>query len=252
MSRSRDPGFRDHFSSASPAYARFRPGYPDELFAWIAAESPSHVLAWDAATGTGQAALGLAGHFDRVVATDASDAQLASAPANPRVHYVRAKSEASGLAASIAGAVTVAQAVHWFDMPAFFAEAGRVGMSRALVAVWTYGTLEVDARVDDALGRFYHDVVGPYWPPERRLVERLYADVDLPFAPVPAPALAMRRPMTLDDLAGYLGTWSATLRYRAAAGVDPVPAFIASIAGVWGRDARETVWPIAVRAGRVP
>lgn len=251
MPRPRDPGFRDHFSSASSAYARFRPGYPDALFAWIAAGAPSHALAWDAATGTGQAARGLTAHFRTVVATDASAAQLASAPAHPHVRYVRARSEASGLAASIAGAITVAQAVHWFDMPAFFAEATRVGVPGALVAVWTYGTLEIDARVDDALGRFYRDVVGPYWPPERRLVERLYADIDLPLAPVPVPEFAMRRMMTLEDLSGYLGTWSATLRYRTATGVDPVPAFISSIAGAWGRDARETVWPIAVRAGRV-
>ena len=243
--------FRDHFSSAAPDYARFRPGYPPELFAWIAAESPSREWAWDAATGSGQAARGLADRFARVVATDASRAQLASAVSHRRVHYVRSQAEASGLASSVAGAVVAAQAVHWFDMPAFFAEAARVGQPGALIAVWTYWTLRIDGRIDRALERFYADVVGPYWPAERRLVERQYADIEMPFAGVDAPPLSMTLPMTLETLAGYIGTWSATQRYREATGMDPVPAFIASIAPLWGGEAeRPTVWPIAIRAGR--
>lgn len=245
------PTFRDHFSSAAPDYARFRPGYPPELFAWIASESPSLEWAWDAATGSGQAARGLADHFARVVATDASRAQLASAAAHPRVHYVRSQAEASGLASSIAGAVVAAQAVHWFDRPAFFGEAARVGRPGALVAVWTYWTLRIDEGIDRALDRFYADVVGPYWPPERRLVERQYVDIEMPFEPVTAPPLSMALPMTVESLAGFIGTWSATQRYREATGTDPVPDFIASIARLWG-DARERLaeWPIAIRAGR--
>lgn len=246
------PTFRDHFSSAAPDYARFRPGYPPELFAWIASESSSLEWAWDAATGSGQAARGLAGHFARVVATDASRAQLASAAAHPNVHYVRSQAEASGLAASLAGAVVAAQAVHWFDRPAFFTEAARVGRPGALVAVWTYWTLRIDDEIDAALARFYDEVVGPYWPPERRLVERQYADIEMPFAPVAAPPLSMALPMTMESLEGYIGTWSATQRYREATGTDPVPAFIASIAPLWGgADERLTAWPIAIRAGRV-
>lgn len=244
--------FRDHFSSAAPEYARFRPGYPLELFSWIAEESPSLDYAWDAATGSGQAAIGLAAHFDHVVATDASWAQLGAAGAHPRVRYVRSRAEMSGLRSSCAAAVVSAQAVHWFDMPAFFAEAARVGRPGALVAVWTYWTLGIGEAIDRALERFYAGVVGPYWPPERRLVERRYVDIEMPFAPVAAPALSMALPMTLASLAGYIGTWSATQRYRAATRTDPVPAFIGSIAPLWGGDAeRVTDWPIAIRAGRV-
>lgn len=244
--------FRDHFSSSSPAYARYRPGYPRELFEWIAAESPARDRAWDAATGSGQAAVGLAGLFAHVVATDASRAQLSAAAAHPRVSYVRSTSEAPGLAASSVDAIVSAQAVHWFDMPAFFAEAARVGRPGALVAVWTYATLRISPDIDRALGRFYSDVVGPYWPPERRLVEREYRDVALPFAPVPAPSLTLRLEMTLASLEGYLGTWSATARYRDAVGADPVAPFIATLAPLWGRGAtRVTEWPIAIRAGRV-
>src|SRR5688572_30336923 len=112
--------FRDHFSASSRRYAKFRPGYPQALFDWVSAESPGRRRAWDCATGTGQAANGLARQFELVVATDASSAQLTQAGRHPRVRYVRCLAEASGLASRSMDVVTAAQAVHWFDMPAFF------------------------------------------------------------------------------------------------------------------------------------
>ena len=245
--------FRDHFSGASHGYAQFRPGYPRELFEWIARQSPARRRVWDCGTGTGQAARGLAQFFDVVIATDASEAQLAEASPHPRVRYARTAAEAAGLATDSVDAVTVAQAVHWFDMPAFFREAGRVARPGGLVAVWTYGNPTIDPEIDAVVGPFYRDVVGPYWPPERRLIERLYADVHLPFEPVAAPDIPLRVPMTLESLSGYVDTWSAVQRYRAATGRDPMPGFIASLEKVWGDPAaaRTTHWPTAVLAGRV-
>jgi len=79
------PTFRDRFAAAAPAYAAFRPRYPAALFAALADQAPGHHVAWDCATGSGQAAIGLAEHFAQVVATDASAAQLAAALAHPRV-----------------------------------------------------------------------------------------------------------------------------------------------------------------------
>lgn len=245
--------FRDHFSASSPDYARFRPGYPPALFDWIAGESPGRDRAWDCATGSGQAALGLAGHFGLVVGSDASDAQLAAAARHPRVRYVRSSAEASGLASGSIDAVAAAQAVHWFDRPAFFGEVARVARPGALLAVWTYWTLIISPEIDARIAAFYTGVVGPYWPPERRLIEGQYADVVLPFEPVAAPELSIDLPMTLNDVAGYIGTWSSTQRYREARGEDPVPALIESIAPLWvdGDAPRPTRWPLAIRAGRV-
>jgi hypothetical protein len=245
--------FRDHFSNSSAGYAAYRPGYPAELFDWVASESPGRALAWDCATGTGQAARGLAAHFDRVVATDASRAQLAAASPHPRVRYVRSTAEASGLATRSMDAIVAAQAAHWFDLPAFAAEAGRVGRPGALVALWTYWALAISPAIDAEVGRFYRDVVGPYWPAERRLIERRYRDLELPFAPVAAPTLAFDVEMDLGALEGYVGTWSATARYRAARGKDPVPALIAAVAPSWGAPSlrRATRWPLAIRAWRI-
>lgn len=246
--------FRDYFSASSPGYARFRPGYPDALFDWIAAESAATARVWDCATGTGQAAVGLARRFDRVIATDASAAQLAEAARHPRIGYVRSLAESSGLASSSMDAIVVAQAVHWFDRPAFFAETARVARPGALIAAWTYWALVIAPDIDARIAAFYADVVGPFWPPERRLIERQYRDIDLPFARIAAPDLSMQVPMTLNDVAGYVGTWSSTLRYLAAKQADPVPLLIDAIAPLWGEpdDVRMTTWPLAIRAARVP
>jgi len=245
--------FRDHFSSSSPGYARFRPGYPPALFEWVARESPGRERAWDCGTGTGQAAAGLARYFNLVVATDASHAQLAQAAHDPAVRYVRSTAEASGLARGSIDAIVAAQAVHWFDRPAFFREAARVGRGGALIAVWTYWRLLVTPEIDAIVDRFYSGVVGPFWPPERRLIERRYRDIELPFAPVEAPGLSIDVDMNLDAIAGYVGTWSSVQRYREARGEDPVPLLIAEIAPLWGEPerARPTRWPLAIRAGRV-
>jgi len=243
--------FRDHFSGAAREYAAFRPRYPDALFAALAGRVPAARRAWDCATGNGQAALGLARHVSAVVATDASAEQLAQASVHPRVLYVRAKAERSPLLPGSVDLVTVAQALHWFDRPAFFEEARRVLVPGGLVAVWSYGVAEVDPRIDRVLQFFYHDVVGAYWPVERALVELRYGTIEFPFDEVSVPSPPMQAHWGLDDLGGYLRTWSATLRYREALGRDPVDALLRDIAPLWGpAGARRPVrWPLVIRAG---
>lgn len=244
--------FRDHFGAVSDAYARHRPRYPEALFAFLASVAPARDLAWDCGTGNGQAALGLAEHFRRVVATDASAGQLARARPHPRVEYRRAPADASGLPDRSTDLVTAAQALHWFDLPRFYAEARRVLVAGGVLAVWCYGLLAAGPELDPALRRFYEDTVGPYWPPERRLVDAGYRSLDFPFEEIPAPALAMETAMTLDDLGGFLSSWSATRYYRERRGHDPVPPLLAELAPAWGPGARRIRWPLAVRAGRVP
>ena len=89
--------FKDHFSGHAVEYAKFRPHYPDELFEHLASISPRHEVAWDCATGNGQAAVGLARHFDGVTATDASAQQIESAEPNDLISYRVAPAEASGI-----------------------------------------------------------------------------------------------------------------------------------------------------------
>ena len=251
MSDSRQAAFADHFSSASCDYARYRPGYPDALFDWLVERAPARRRAWDCATGSGQAALPLAARFAHVVASDASREQVAAAAPHAGVSYLCARAESSALADGSVDVVTVAQALHWFATDAFFDEARRVLVPGGLLAAWSYGLLRVDAEVDAVVDTLYRDVLGAYWPPERAHVDRGYRDLPFPLDEVAAPALHLEVTWTLADLAGYLGTWSATQRYRRATGADPVDTVRAELTSRWGDPSRARVvrWPLVVRAG---
>lgn len=249
-------GFADHFSGHAADYARFRPDYPAALLDWIAARAPGRGRAWDCATGSGQAAAALAERFAEVVATDASVEQVARARPHPRVRYAVAPAEASGLPASSVDAVTVAQALHWFRIPDFLAEAWRVLRPGGLLAAWSYDLMEVSEEVDRVVLHLYRDVVGAYWPPERAMVEdggAGYRALDLAlFEDVEAPEFAMEGDWTLGELAGYLRTWSSVRRFAEAEGRDPVEALLPALREAWGEPegTRRVRWPLTVRAGR--
>lgn len=246
--------FADHFSGVAAGYASHRPHYPPELFDWLATIAPARDVAWDCAAGSGQATLALTAHFGRVIATDASDAQLRSAPSHPRVEYRVAPAEASGLPDAVADLITVAQAVHWFDFERFYAEARRVARAGAIIAVWSYGMTRVDGgAIDDAVARFYGDVIGEYWPPERRYIEEGYRTIPFPFAELEPPAFDMVSGWTLAQFLGYLRTWSSVTRYREAKRDDPVASFAVELEALWGPShaQRSILWPLAMRVGRV-
>jgi ubiquinone/menaquinone biosynthesis C-methylase UbiE len=245
--------FQDHFSAVAAGYSRFRPRYPAALFDYLVSLIPRPELAWDCATGSGQAAIALAEHFRRVIATDASARQLEFAQAHPRVEYRIAPAEASGLKGASVNLITVAQAVHWFDRPAFYDEARRVLRPNALIALWAYGHVELahtDAqRVFDV---FYHETLGPYWPSERELIEAAYHTLDFPFAELVPPPFVMEAAFTLQDLLGYVHTWSATRRFTEAQGYNPLPELERNMNPVWGplRKPQTVRWPLALRIGR--
>ena len=244
------PGFRDHFSGHAAAYARARPTYPRALFAQLAALAPARERAWDAGTGSGQAAVGLAAHFDAVVATDPSAQQVARARRHRRVAYAVALAESSGLAGASCDLVTAAQALHWFDVPRFWAEARRVLRPRGVVAVWCYERLRTAPAAQAVVDALYEDVAA-YWPPERALVERGYAGLSFPFTALPFAPPPMTARWTAAALLDYVRTWSAVRRAAAARGTDPVDAIADRLHAAWGRVERRTVtWPLAVRVGR--
>lgn len=246
--------FNDHFSSVASHYADCRPTYPAALFEWLASQCAAHDLAWDCGAGSGQASLELARYFDRVVATDASAAQIAQAMPHARVEYRVAPAEASGVADHCADLVVVAQALHWFDLDRFYAEARRVLKPGGVIAAWTYGVQQAEGEDVDALVQhFYAEEVGPYWPPERHLVETVYRTLAFPFHALVPPPFAMTMRWNLQQLLGYFRSWSATARYIEAQGVDPVSVLEPRLRGCWGEpdQLREVTWPLAVRAGRV-
>jgi SAM-dependent methyltransferase len=246
--------FRDHFSEVAPDYATFRPRYPAALFDFLAELAPARALAWDAACGNGQATVDLAERFEKVIGTDASAPQIEQAPPHARIEWRVARAERSGIASGTIDLVTMAQALHWVDIPAFFREARRVTKEQGVVAVWSYGSIRSsDERVDALVKQYSQETVGPCWPPQRRLVEEGYRSLEFPFEEIDTPAFVMRERWTLDQLVGYIRTWSATIRYIERHQTDPAVELAAQLAKVWGNGEHvmDVEWPLAVRVGRV-
>ena len=244
--------FKDHFSSIAAQYAQFRPRYPRELFEYLASLVPVRDLAWDCACGNGQATLPLAAAFERVLGTDASAAQINAAAPHPRVQYRVAPAEQCGLADGGVDLITVAQALHWFDVDRFYAEADRVLKPGGALAVWTYGGLRMpDAVLDELLLQFNRDVVGPYWPPERRLVDEGYRSLPFPYVELEPPSFHMQQEWALPRLLGYVRSWSATRGFAAHHGTDPVLELARKLQAPWGNPAEERriIWPLSLRVG---
>jgi len=245
--------FKDHFSSQSDNYQRYRPPYPQTLFQWLVSVAPNHKLAWDCATGNGQAAQSLAQHFDQVIATDGSEQQIQHARPAANIQYEVDRETCNDLATASVDLITVAQALHWFDTTQFFDEAARVLKPGGVLAVWCYNLLSVNPEVDTLLNDFYRNTVGEYWPPERRLLEEAYDSIPFPFAALPTPDFEMSRAWQREDLIGYLGTWSAVKRYRQERQIDPLVALSDKLAETWPDDLSIDVrWPLAVTATRKP
>jgi SAM-dependent methyltransferase len=239
--------FKDHFSGHAALYRDARPLPPADWFDWLAQQAPDRALAWDAGCGSGQASLGLAAHFGRVVATDPSATQIAQAAPHPRIDY---RVEPAAGSASLIG---VSQALHWFDLAAFHAEVRRVAKPGALVAISAYGNCSVSRAVDAVERRLYAGTLGPDWPSERALVDAGYRSLPFPFTPVEAPSFMMRADWNLAQFLAYLRSWSATQRHAQRTGNDAVAAAAPELAEAWGdpAQARAVRWPFFTRVGRV-
>lgn len=160
-----------------------------------------------------------------------------------------APAEASGIESGTVDLITVAQALHWFDIDAFFAEAGRVLKPAGILAVWSYHHCQVNARINNIIERIFHKV-DEYWPPERDLVENRYESVTLPFRELPVEDFAMTARWTADDMLAYMRTWSASRRYLENTGKDPVALYDNELKSAWGVNARTVRWPLVLRVGQ--
>jgi hypothetical protein len=252
-SENTDMKFKDHFSEHASVYAKYRPSYPAAMFRWLAEKSPDRHCAWDSATGNGQAAIGLAQWFDSVIASDASERQIADAQPHPSVTYRACPSEKTTLQDQSVDLVLTAQALHWLDVEAFYQEVRRVARPTALIAVCSYGLMRIDPRIDPIVDHFYGDTIVDYWPAERRHVDEGYADLPFPFDAIACPTFEMSRDWNLAELLGYISSWSAVGRFKKQCGNDPLPELSMALLSNWG-DAgrRRTVsWPLHLRLGRV-
>ena len=302
---------KDNFSAQSDQYSRFRPTYPDELYdyllslvparqtsgggldtkkSWAGADGGNGTRAWDCGTGNGQVAEKLALFFDAVEATDISREQMAQALPNDKVHYSVQRAEQTDFPAGSFDLITVAQAIHWFDFAAFYAEVERTMKSGGVLAVIGYGLMEVrqtagdsldhrkswelrgedeamtagdspdtkeswgcaDAGLNRAIDRLYRDIVGPYWDAERRYIDEGYRTIPFPYEEMAAPAFEMRFEWSFAHLVGYLGTWSAVKHYQKERSEDPVALVYQELKSCWGTAVVRTVrFPLLLRVTRM-
>lgn len=252
MSTNKAPA-RNWFDQGGRAYARFRPEYPPDLAAFLASVAPQRQVAVDVGCGNGQLTKLLAPYFGKVVGLDPSADQIANATAGERIEYQCAPAEQLPLADHSANLITAAQAAHWFDLPAFYREVRRIGTPGAILALISYGILKLEPALNDRFQKFYWEEIGPYWPPERKLVDTGYATIEFPFEELTPPSLEIRLDWHLSEFLGYMLTWSAVRSAKEAGKEDLLMAFANEIGEAWGDPnlKRSISWPINMRVGRL-
>ncbi len=245
--------FKDNFSTQTTIYASHRPQYPDVLFRYLAGECRERKLAWDAGTGNGQAARKLALHYDQVYATDASTAQVFNAVPQSNITYAVANEQAPALKLRTVNLITVAQALHWFDIDVFYAEVERVLKKYGVLACWSYKLFRINSEVDREIDWLYTDILGSYWDPERRLVDTGYRTLSFPFREFRAPCIELKAVWDFENMIGFISSWSAVANYKKREGLDPILENMDRLKAVWGDpdDRKNVMWPFSIRAGRI-
>lgn len=242
---------KDNFSRQSKLYSKFRPGYPPELYEFIFSHVKNYQSAWDCGTGNGQVATVLAKKFKSVVASDISEQQLSQAPATENVTYVKAAGQLSDLPGSHFDLITVAQAIHWFDFETFYKEVDRVGKQGSLLAVWGYSLLSVNDEIDPFIKDFYENKIGFYWDPERKMLDERYRHIPFPFTEIASPDFQIESNWSLQQMEGYLNTWSSVQKYITVNNENPVDEVIDALRTLWKDKTLSVRFPVFLRLGKV-
>ena len=222
------------FSQGSDQYAKHRPQYPDELFAWLSDICAGHDSAWDCATGNGQAAVSLANYFSNVEATDISAEQIEHHIPHPRVTYTACPAEHTPFEDRSFDLVTVATALHWLDQGRFFQEVERVLKPKGVLAIWAYGFFTVEPEIDQLIKKALYEPIDPFWAEGNRQMFRGYRDVSFPFNELhDLPTFSMKIDWNLEQFLAFLRTWSAVKRYSAELGTDPVSVLETKLRSIW-------------------
>jgi SAM-dependent methyltransferase len=243
--------FKDLFSAQSKAYAKYRPTYPKELFAYLSAVAPDHSMVWDCGTGNGQAALGLAEYFAHIVATDLSQLQLQQASKHQKIEYRICSAETTDLVNHSISLISVAQAFHWFRQPEFFLEVKRVAKPGAILAIWCYELSTIAPELDALVTKLYSGTLGEYWDSARKLVEEGYRHEKIPFPEIASPSFELTAEWSAEDFLGYLSTWSALQKYKTKNGVDPLLEFAPDFLKAYGGGKQTVTWPLSLRVFRI-
>ncbi len=243
---------KDNFSSQSSVYAQYRPEYPEELFRYIMGFVKENKMVWDCGTGNGQSAKELSKYFITVFATDISQKQLDNAYKSDNIFYSLQPAEQTDLPAESIDLLTVSQALHWFNFEKFYAEVNRVAKPGAVIAVWTYSLLRISDAIDKVIENYHFKTLGDYWDAERKYVDDHYAAIPFPFSEIDTPGFTIKLYWSLQELEGYLYTWSALQKFIATNNFSPVDTVMAAVKSLWGEDEkREIIFPVYLRLGTI-
>jgi SAM-dependent methyltransferase len=241
------------YSPYAGQYAQSRPGYPPELFAFLDSLLDRRHLAWDCATGNGQAAVGLAKYFDRVIATDISAEQIRHAARHPKIEYRVGSAEESRLEDRTVDLVAAATALHWFDFDRFHSEVKRVMRPGGVLAAWSYHVGHAEPPFDRFLGRFYREIVSPYFAAGARLVDDRYEAIRLPGTPIDPGKFYVSANWTFDQMVAFIRSWSGTQEYMKQRGEDPIFLIAGELERFWGDPTLVLTvrWPLYMRIARL-
>lgn len=244
--------FEDHFSELASTYSKYRPTYPPKLFEYLSGCSIEHKQVWDCGTGNGQAAISLAEYFDNVIATDASKEQLEQAPIHPKIIFKNEPAEKVSLAEKSTDLVTVAAAVHWFNFEKFYTEVKRVLKPEGIIAVWGYHLFTITPTIDKLLIKYYKEILNNYWPEQFRYVDTRYSDLPFPFEELTPPEFKMITEWNLDQVAGFLSSWSGSKIFHQNKGYHPLKEIWDELLLAWGDDKEKHLinWPLYMRIGK--
>ena len=244
---------KDLFSKQSDIYAKYRPGYPPALMAYILQFVRERKVAWDCATGNGQAAILLAPFFERVEATDISENQIANSVAAANIRYSVSSAEKTSFPDNSFDLVTVAQAYHWFDFISFEKEVIRVLKPGGIIAIWGYGLVQCDfLNLNSLINSIYTNIVGPYWDAERKFVDDHYHTIPFPYEELPSEEFIIEKAWTLDNLVGYFNSWSSVQHFIKANNYNPVVALTTELQKSWPvKDKIVFRFPLFVRIEKI-
>lgn len=241
---------KDNFSSQAKLYAQFRPSYPQVFFDFLLPLVKNKNCVWDCATGNGQVASILADSFEKVYATDISQKQLDNAVQKANIIYKLEPAEQTSFANDIFDLITVGQAAHWFDFEKFYAEVIRVLRPGGVIAIFGYAFMRFNDNMDKVIGDFYSGNLDGYWDDERKYVDEDYKTIPFPFDEIKVPAFTSVYEWNVEQLIGYLNTWSAVQHYIKRNGNNPVDDVEKKIKSAWGSsETKQVTFPIIARVG---
>ncbi len=242
---------KDIFSIQAEGYAKYRPDYPQALFAFILNYVKEKNIAWDCATGNGQTAKELAKDFGKVYATDISPKQLNYTEKASNIFYSLQSAEQTNFENSTFDLITVSQALHWLQFDKFYTEAKRVAKPGAWIAVWMYELLKISPEIDELINQHHSKTLAICWEYERKYVDDKYTTIPFPFKEIICPSFQMQYEWTIEELDGYLHTWSALQKFIATNDYDPVGGLVQEIKQYWRKEKMNIVFPLHLRMGQI-